>query len=132
MFKFNFTNIEDSKELTNLKEETFINDDHTCSLSDYKEEISQIESGVFSYEDQNLARTKKTFIKSEVAFKKFFLNERAVLDYVDAYQLEIDENDKLSKINKTHDLVAGQYEGGLKVFSALFPFIKINNANIEE
>jgi len=119
MFKFNFNNIENSDESS--KDENINKEMHNYASNNSEKEHEQIESGLFNYDDLNSSQ-KKSFVKNEIFFKKFFFNDNtedknaSYLDYVDAYKLETDENDSLSKINKTHDLVAGQYEGGLKVF----------------
>jgi hypothetical protein len=43
-------------------------------------------------------------------------SRREFIEYVDSYRVKIDENDTLGQINRTHDLVPGKYEGGLKVW----------------
>ena len=125
MFKFNFSNIESLDEpITRNKENQHeTKNQHNYVSTDIAKENEKIESGLITYEELNSSK-RKSFVKSEITFKKFFLSDNSddkiesytsYLEYVDAYKLEIDENDSLSKINKTHDLVAGQYEGGLKV-----------------
>ena len=111
MFKFNFFEEPNPSDSDNVEE---LHNDSKCF-----DELSQIESGIFSYKD--MENKLNTFVKNEIQFKKFLLNEKtlACLDYVDASSLEIDKNDSLSKINETHDLIAGQYEGGLKVVNLL-------------
>jgi len=131
MFKFNFNNIESIDEpITQNKEnEHETKNQHNYVSTDIAKEYEKIESGLITYEELNSSK-RKSFVKSEITFKKFFLSDNSddkigqsstsYLEYVDAYKLEIDENDSLSKINKTHDLVAGQYEGGLKVICMVF------------
>jgi hypothetical protein len=130
MFKFNFNNIESLDEpITQNKEsEHETKNQHNYVSTDIAKEYEKVESGLITYDELNSSK-RKSFVKSEITFKKFFLSDNSndkndqsptsYLEYVDSYKLEIDEKDSLSKINKTHDLVAGQYEGGLKVICML-------------
>ena len=126
MFKFNFNNLENGQDESGTaskceKQNTIEYHNYAPKENENAAEI-KIEYGIFTYEELNTS-LKKSFAKNEIFFKNFLLCDNSddkitsCLDYVDAYRLEIDENDSLSKINKTHDLVAGQYEGGLKVFN---------------
>ena len=82
--------------------------------------------GSYSYEQLSERRLTKT-TRAQVHFKQMPLwsttsdqehTTASSVDYVDSYRLStIDEaDDELARINRTHDLVAGQYEGGLKVW----------------
>jgi hypothetical protein len=128
MFKFNFNNFENDQDIkqsdiASKNEKQNAIEQHNYASKENAPEI-KIEYGIFTYDELNTS-FKKSFAKNEISFKNFLLCDNSEdkitpsLDYVDAYRLEIDENDSLSKINKTHDLVAGQYEGGLKVFNEL-------------
>ena len=126
MFKFNFNNFENGQDepgTASKYEKQNTIEQHNYVSKENATEI-KIEYGIFTYDELNTS-LKQSFAKNEICFKNFLLCGNSddkitpCLDYVDAYRLEIDENDSLSKINKTHDLVAGQYEGGLKVFNEL-------------
>jgi len=105
MFKFNF-NVEETNN-TDLPEETTI---HQELENNNENNFNQY--GIADYSEY------ESIENNDINFKKLFLNEQNTqfIEYVDSYTVKMDENDELNQINKTHDLVAGTYEGGLKVW----------------
>jgi protein-histidine N-methyltransferase len=66
-------------------------------------------------EDEN--ETEESRLSNELADQAKY----SVINYIDCYRLENnkgtqDDDEILNKINKTHDIVPGKYEGGLKVW----------------
>ena len=114
MFKFNFNIDEnDDQKQADVEEEAI-------EVSGGDEILSTIEpAGKQTYEQlENMRSSTRT--KKELMFKHFYLDEEKhtsveYLANVEAAMSEEDEN-KLAKINRTHDVVAGEYEGGLKIW----------------
>ncbi len=146
MFKFNFR-VEDGEIA-----EPAIN---TATMNKkLKVENQTAENGILSLEQLELAKSiisSDYEIDKNIVFKKIDLltesnsldheeklKEIICVDYVDSYKIKIDgsgrdENADLAEINKTHDLVAGKYEGGLKVWELSIDLARfIYKLNISE
>ena len=63
---------------------------------------------------KSLAELSDTVTSSR--FMKISLDDTSFLKCVDSYKTDLNSDKELSEINKTHDLVAGRYEGGLKIW----------------
>lgn len=138
MFKFNFsveideTDCSENKSslvsqlvtLTEHREQTAVPD--VCRNKENDQESEDYtDYGVLSYEDLVALKSEQ----NEIEFKKLYLtvasdvdedsedgeynSDEQFIEYVDSYRVKIDENDLLSQINRTHDLVPGKYEGGM-------------------
>jgi len=129
MFKFNFSIDENAYQEKNINRDVPLTENRTypneSEEEDNDDKDNQNGSGVLSYEE--LSVLKELNEKKEIEFKKlhFCINNnedsndessKEFIEYVDSYKVKIDENDILSQINRTHDLVPGKYEGGLKVW----------------
>jgi hypothetical protein len=66
-------------------------------------------------EEENTDETETDKPSTSSSAKLKDLEKYAFVNYVDSYQLETND-EELDAINKTHDLVPGKYEGGLKVW----------------
>lgn len=114
MFKFNFIqDDEESKE--NKIDEPNKKLKTTDTAPDCKPVVEQ-EHGILSLEELKTTRGDED---RDITFKRLALipkNDQIMIDYIDSYAVEIDESDELAEINRTHDLVPGKYEGGLKVW----------------
>lgn len=71
--------------------------------------------------NQESVEFQKISLFTDSQLKYHWENYEAKLDasyiyYVDSYRLKLGEEDLIGKVNKTHDVVTGQYEGGLKVW----------------
>ncbi len=128
MFKFNFT-IENAQVAERVVSETTL-------YKKLKTDHEATEYGILSFEEIEQAKSaisNNYEADRNIIFKKIDLlaatqttdsdevpEEVACIDYVDSYKIKIDCGDDsgggLAEINKTHDLVAGKYEGGLKVW----------------
>lgn len=108
MFKFNF-NVDDTNENINqeITENRESNDEHKREPEEEEEDF-----GTITYEELQSSKTQE----NEIEFKRLQLDNETFIDYIDSYRVKMDENDLLTKINQTHDLVPGKYEGGLKVW----------------
>lgn len=133
MFKFNF--LAENEEKLNDKNDFIELIDHSKNQKSDQEQVPKIEQekqvyGILNFEDLEKSRNDDIKNKRNIIFKKLDLilktneqdekndsvSDQVLLYYVDSIKLKIDENDSLAKINKTHDLVPGKYEGGLKVW----------------
>ena len=126
MFKFNF-NFDDKEIGTEtLEPESPIVPIQTTVGSEInliRESTQKHECGVLTYSNIESANSETSNNVDSIIFKKLSLNlensietEDNSIDYVDSYLLKLNQNDPLAEINKTHDLVPGKYEGGLKVW----------------
>lgn len=135
MFKFNFelTSEEISKDFllrSQEKNDIYIDPEFRPVNQEY---------GVLNYEEfkkTNLTSKKILFKSISIKIKDGNFDLKETLDYVDSYKLNIDQNNFIAEINKTHDLIPGKYEGGLKVWElsvdlARFVF-NINHINLNE
>ena len=124
MFKFNFNFDDKEIETKNLEPKSPIIPIQSRAVDSETNLVSEStqkhEYGVLNY--SNIANETLNNLDS-IFFKKLSLNlensietEDNFIDYVDSYLIKLDQNDPLAKINKTHDLVPGKYEGGLKVW----------------
>lgn len=101
MFKFNFLeNKSDTNQQKELKHDTQFNE------LEYDQNV-----GIYSYEELIYERSQKI-----VKFKHLALSEKSKINLIDSSRVELDKTDELSKLNETHDVVPGKYEGGLKVW----------------
>lgn len=114
MFKFNF--IQDDEE----SKENLIDEPNkklrTIDTAPDTKQVAEQEHGILSQEELKATRGDED---REITFKRLALvpqNDQTLIDYIDSYAVEIDESDELAEINRTHDLVPGKYEGGLKVW----------------
>lgn len=115
MFKFNF-NIEDDENsavkplqtVESLKE----------SILPASIEVDE-ETGGWSYDELEKLRSTSTSTETH-SFKKLYLNNDVYIEFLGHHQSDDKENgggdDQLARITKTHDVLAGKYEGGLKVW----------------
>jgi hypothetical protein len=86
----------------------FLNKD----LSAYESESEEEEE-----DEQKENDTEENAVENKPTTSKLNDTEPfAFIDYVDSYQLQGTNDETLDVINKTHDLVPGKYEGGLKVW----------------
>jgi len=126
MFKFNFALGTQEDELSeNIREDY----DENSSKKLKTEEASEVitEYGVLKYKE---IISNHLHMNRNIVFKKMHIDlqssesqvsikeetKHITIDYVDSYKLQIDKENDLAEINKTHDLVPGKYEGGLKVW----------------
>lgn len=123
MFQFNFNLEQNFDEKEPIEAKKYKNDD----LSDDIDLDKTV--GVFNYEDLIKARNEKT-----VSFKNINLTKECELELVDSCKVILDQNDELSRINETHDVVPGKYEGGLKVWELSIDLAKFiyNSLNFTE
>ena len=145
MFKFNF-NLESSQSEDNREPVCADNVSNVSNAEQNRIEFS-CENGLFTFEQ---LEEKQQYAKKSIQFNRVYLTDdlitseqlsanehrRPFVEFVDSYKLRLNEDDNLiSQINKTHDLVPGKYEGGLKVWELsvdLARFVyNINLASIE-
>ncbi|RNA39053.1 histidine methyltransferase 1 -like protein [Brachionus plicatilis] len=107
MFKFNFQ-LEQNSDQTDLIEDC--KQKQTSDIQSNEIDHNQI-VGVVSYEDLIKKRSKKS-----VLFKNLILSNKCQIELMDSSKVILDQNDEISRINETHDVVPGKYEGGLKVW----------------
>lgn len=119
MFKFNF-NIDENDDQTSKSQI----EAEEIEVSAGDEPISTVEpeAGKQTYEQlENLRSTRK----KDLVFKDFYLDEEKTtsVEYLANVEMAISEEsnedrekNRLAEINRTHDVVAGEYEGGLKIW----------------
>lgn len=106
MFKFNFKVDQDNEEVQ-IGEDT----QHQSPDQD-DEDMSIVEIGEFTYEQLDELKSSP---RTTYDFKKLHLDKDVSIEYLSHIDLtKVD--DKLAEINRTHDVVAGEYEGGLKIW----------------
>ena len=133
MFKFNFIrDDEEAKENVHLEgTNKKLKAAHECESSEEIRPVLKQEYGILSLDELKIARGEED---RSITFKKLSLvpgNDQILIEYVDSYAVEIDENDELAEINQTHDLVPGKYEGGLKVWELSIDLARfIYNVNL--
>ena len=121
MFKFNFKIENNSIDEISVEKQgepklDLVETNENSNKADEEEELNET-CGLISYDQMHNELNED----ETICFKRLSLNLESktgetFIDYVDSYQVKIDENNLISKINKTHDLVPGKYEGGLKVW----------------
>lgn len=118
MFKFNFS----VGSQQNVPPE-HIPDQNSKKLKTKSNNVVKIEHGVIKFDE--LTSATHLHMVRDVIFKKMDIDLQSsnreketsnTIDYVDSYNLKIDKENDLAEINRTHDLVPGKYEGGLKVW----------------
>jgi hypothetical protein len=113
MFKFNFEIEQPNETGIAGKNEP---DKKEELLKEEENEIQSIEAvGKLSYDE--LCELKKENNRGEMTFKRLYLNDEDSIEYLSHVDVsKEDKGSRLAKINKTHDVVSGEYEGGLKVW----------------
>lgn len=128
MFKFNF-NLESSQSEDN--HELVCENNASNVLNAEQNQIdSSCSNGLFTFE-QFAQQQQQQCAKKSIQFNRVYLTDDLItseqlstnetrtpfVEFVDSYKLQLNDDDNLiSQINKTHDLVPGKYEGGLKVW----------------
>ncbi|CAF0739976.1 unnamed protein product [Brachionus calyciflorus] len=124
MFKFNFIEETDQTTTTNTNQSKKLKNDSNSNELVY----DQI-GGIYSYEELIQKRPEKTIV-----YKSLNLSNLSKIELIDSSKVILDESDELSKINETHDVVPGKYEGGLKVWELSIDLAKFvyNSIHFEE
>ena len=113
MFKFNFE-IEQPNE-TGIAGKNEPDKKEELLKEEENETPSIEEVGKLSYDE--LCELKKENNREEMTFKRLYLNDEDSIEYLSHVDVSKEDNEsRLAKINKTHDVVSGEYEGGLKVW----------------
>jgi hypothetical protein len=145
MFKFNF-NLESSQSEDNHELECAKNVSNGSNAEQNQiDSSSSCENGLFTFEQ--LAEKQQSVEKS-VQFNRVYLTNdlitsdqlsaddthRPFVEFVNSYKLQLNDDETIiSQINKTHDLVPGKYEGGLKVWELSVDLARfVYNINLVE
>lgn len=138
MFKFNFELDDNEANKISKAEDLNINTDTEAKKANHQDDLDHdnfVPSfGIYKYDqlnesipkqskwfrvlnlNRNYSQVLRDLQDQEEDEAQIEENPQGSIEYIDSTKVELDENDVLSKINKTHDLVSGQYEGGLKIW----------------